>query len=269
MIRIRSRRLDADTRKGLDGYQAHVNSGQTYEARVERAKAHFEAKNTSKDRVFKVVRKLLEAMSPGPVRCMYCEDSFANQVEHFRPKDLYPEVAFAWSNFLYSCSSCNVSKSNTFAVLAGGVTPKLIDVTRKRGAPVVPPSKGKPALINPLKEDPLQFFELDLANSFIFTPTAPQGSVEFDRAVYTRDLMGLNKDVYCIARRSAFKSYAGVLRDYLHDREAGTPKKDLVGYPRFIRESNHQTVWAEMKRQHASIPFIRSRFLEAPEALKW
>jgi uncharacterized protein (TIGR02646 family) len=269
MIRIRSRRLDADTRKGLDGYQAHVNSGPTYEARVERAKAHFGTKNTGKDRVFKAVRKLLEDMSPGPVRCMYCEDSFANQIEHFKPKELYPELTFAWSNYLYSCGPCNRSKWDRFKVISGGVAPRLIDVTRRPGAPVVPPPKGKPALINPLREDPLRFFKLDFDNDCIFTPTAPEGSIDFDRAVYTRDLLQLNKDVLRTARRGAFKAYAGVLRDYLHDREAGTPKKDLVGYPRFIRESNHQTVWAEMKRQHASIPRIHSRFLAAPEALKW
>ena len=123
MIRIRSRRLPNACRSGLDSYQAHVDAGSTYEDRVKRAKAHFGAKNRSDDLVFKVVRGVLDAMCRGPRRCMYCEDAPADEVEHFKPKDLHPELAFAWSNYLYACGLCNGPKNNRFAVIAGRISP--------------------------------------------------------------------------------------------------------------------------------------------------
>jgi uncharacterized protein (TIGR02646 family) len=270
MIRIRSRRLPDATLTGLERYQAHVNSAPTYEGQVERAKAHFKAKNRPEDPVFRVVRALLDAMCCGPRRCMYCEDAPADEVEHFRPKDLHPELAFAWTNYLYACGSCNGPKNNRFAVIAGGATPNLIDATRKRGAQVIPPPKGKPALINPLKEDPIQFFQLDLLGTFEFVPTALAGSLDYLRAEYTLDVLRLNDRDYLIkARESAFFAFDAILNAYLGKRETGASKKTLSHFRNAIRRSHHQTVWAEMKRQHATVPLISPLFLEAPEALNW
>jgi uncharacterized protein (TIGR02646 family) len=270
MIRIRSRRLPIEARSGLDRYQAHVNSASTYEGRVERAKAHFKACNRRTDPIFKVVREVLDAMCRGPRRCMYCEDAPADEIEHFKPKDLQPELAFAWTNYLYACGPCNGPKNNRFAVITSGTAPKLIDATRKRGDPVIPPPRGKPALINPLKEDPLQFFQLDLRDTFIFAPTAQAGSIDYLRAEYTLDVLHLNDRDYLIhARNRAFEAFAAIVYEYLGERNTGVSNKTLSRFPNAIRRSHHQTVWAEMKRQHAVIPSIRSRFLEAPEVLCW
>ncbi len=270
MIRIRSRRLPAETRAGLDRYQAHVNAATTYEGQVELAKAHFKARNRPNDRVFKVVRQVLDTMCRGPRRCMYCEDAPADEIEHFRPKDLHPELAFAWTNYLYSCGSCNGPKNNRFAVIAGRTPPSLIDATRKRGAPIIPPPRGKPALINPLKEDPLEYLQLDLKDTFEFVPIAPPGSIEFLRAEYTLEVLRLNdRDYLTKSRENAYRSFLDTLDAYRGQRESGASKRTLSCYPNGIRRSHHQTVWAEMKRQHPTIPCIRSRFAEAPEALKW
>ncbi|MBX3729546.1 MAG: hypothetical protein KF858_10215 [Candidatus Sumerlaeia bacterium] len=38
---------------------------------------------------------------------MYCEDSRATDIEHIRPKEHYPEVAFVWENYAYACNVCN------------------------------------------------------------------------------------------------------------------------------------------------------------------
>jgi uncharacterized protein (TIGR02646 family) len=267
MIRIGRRRLPAEARAGLDRYQARVDAAPTYEARVELAKAHFQAKNRRTDPVFRVVRELLDAMCRGPSRCMYCEDAPADEVEHFRPKDLHPELAFAWSNFLYACGPCNGPKNHRFAVIAGR---NIVEVTRKRGDPVTPPIRGKPALINPLTEDPLRFFTLDLVDTFEFVTIAPAGSIDYDRAEFTLDVLKLNDRPYLAkARERAFEAFAAILYEYLGKREEGASKKALSRYPGAIRRAHHQTVWAEMKRQHATIPLLRPRFREAPEALRW
>lgn len=44
--------------------------------------------------------------------CSYCEKSFQDdyrdlQVEHIKPKCIYPNLKTSWNNFLLSCSTCN------------------------------------------------------------------------------------------------------------------------------------------------------------------
>lgn len=52
-------------------------------------------------------------------RCAYCDDyhGFTGgyntyHVEHFAPKEKFPELQFKYENLLYSCAYCNISKSN-------------------------------------------------------------------------------------------------------------------------------------------------------------
>lgn len=49
-------------------------------------------------------------------KCAFCECKPAEggniEVEHFRPKSIYPLLTFEWTNFLPCCSKCNTTKSN-------------------------------------------------------------------------------------------------------------------------------------------------------------
>lgn len=52
-------------------------------------------------------------------RCAYCDDldrvfggSKSYHVEHFAPKEKFPELIYTYDNLLYSCPYCNISKSN-------------------------------------------------------------------------------------------------------------------------------------------------------------
>jgi uncharacterized protein (TIGR02646 family) len=241
----------------------------SYPERVERARALFASRNRPGDPVFGVVRGALDAMCRGPRRCMYCEDAPADEIEHFRPKDLYPDLAFAWRNYLYACGPCNGPKNNRFAVLARG-NPRPLEVGRGRGEPAVPPPRGKPALINPVAEDPLDFLALDLRDTFEFVPIAPIGTEAYERAEYTLRVLRLNDRDYLIrARESAYRAFASQLYEYIGRRDVGGPRAGLDRIRRAIRRAHHQTVWAEMKRQHARIPPIRPLFSRAPEALTW
>lgn len=76
----------------------------------------------------RAVVRALAAMSGERRRCMYCQDSLGSDVEHFRPKVLFPELAFRWSNLLLICSACNRRKSSTSPDSVGGVS--LIDPTQ-------------------------------------------------------------------------------------------------------------------------------------------
>ncbi|MHB9860014.1 HNH endonuclease family protein [Streptomyces sp. YIM S03343] len=53
------------------------------------------------------IRSLLEPMTPGVKRCMYCLDNLATDIDHFEPKALAPLRTFDWFNHLLACSFCN------------------------------------------------------------------------------------------------------------------------------------------------------------------
>lgn len=52
-------------------------------------------------------------------RCAYCDDldkmysgKTSYSVEHFAPKEKFPQLKYTYDNLLYSCSYCNTSKSD-------------------------------------------------------------------------------------------------------------------------------------------------------------
>lgn len=106
-------------------------------------------------------------------RCMYCEDSCADEVEHIRPKHLYPETTFVWTNYLYACGPCNGPKSPRYPLLVDG------QVNLPDGKS--PPSPGIDVLIDPRRDDPCEFLSVDLLGSAPPTrsaawPTRPCGT---------------------------------------------------------------------------------------------
>jgi uncharacterized protein (TIGR02646 family) len=48
--------------------------------------------------------------------CCYCEGNSELtgylEIEHYKPKSLFPELSFDWDNLHYSCSRCNKNKGN-------------------------------------------------------------------------------------------------------------------------------------------------------------
>ena len=48
--------------------------------------------------------------------CGYCEKRPRGTVDHFRPKSLYPEQVYSWSNWIFACNDCNQAKSNKWPV---------------------------------------------------------------------------------------------------------------------------------------------------------
>lgn len=265
MLKVRNGRLATEVKEKLNEYQEDVDSQPSYEDRVARAKTKFGQRNRRSNMAFAAVRAKLTDMCRGARRCMYCEDSVADEVEHFKPKDLYPEDVFVWNNYFYACGPCNGPKNNKFKVIqAGG----LIDVTRARGADIVPPATGSPALIDPRREDPLDLMILDLRDTFEFSEIADSGTVDFMRAEYTIEVLRLNVRDYLVeARETAFGGYLDRLEQYVVKKNEGASTHELARRRRGIQRETHPTVWGEMKRQHAFFPRLAELFAEAPEAL--
>lgn len=267
MIRLPKRVLPKAAREKLREYQAEIDALADYAARVEKAKASFESHNRKGNATFNAVKEKLTAMCSGARRCAYCEDSAADEVEHIRPKALYPEAVFVWSNYLYACGPCNGPKNDHFAVFASGA---MTEVSRSPKAPVLPPIPGDPVLLNPRVEDPCAFLALDLRDTFWFVPRASRGTKEYERADYTIKTLGLNKRDYLPkARQQAFKDYKAHLSQYRTSLAQGAPARRLRQLERDIQDRGHPTVWAEMKRQHDRIPVLRALFRAVPQALGW
>jgi hypothetical protein len=269
MIQIPSRDLPTAVTRELRRYQAAVDAEPDFGKRVELAAARFSQRNRQNNVAFRRVRSTLTSMCAGAKRCMYCEDSAADEVEHHRPKDLYPDHVFVWENYLYACGPCNGPKNNRFAVLASDGS--VVDVTRKRNEPAKPPVIGDPVLLHPRIENPLDYMMLDiLGDTFLFVPTAAAQSQEFERASYTIQLLRLNhRDHLQVARREAYGSYRARLTEYAHRRDAGADNSALGLMIGALRRMQHPTVWSEMRRQYNLIPELVRLFGQVPEALTW
>ena len=266
MLHLSDPGLPAPTRQGLAAYQDKVDTAGGYPDRVEAGRILFERYNRKGNQVFTVVRRRLADMCAGARRCCYCEDSAGDEIDHIAPKDLYPKRAFVWENYLLACGQCNRSKGARFSVVHLG---DLVDVTRRRGAPVVKPRPGAPAPIDPRREDPLDLLDLEIVDTFRFLPMENLPAVDGKRAQYTIEILKLNRDVLTVARREAYRAYRALLFEYRGLRDTGAAAGELDARKEAILSSAHPTVWREMQRQYPRIDELRDLFLDVPEASAW
>lgn len=265
MIHLPDPGLDPGANRRLNQYQREVDAAGDYPDRVAEAKRLFDNRNTKRNSTFRKVRETLARMCSGAQRCVYCEDSVGDEVEHIQPKDLYPCLVFVWANYVYACGRCNGGKNNKYAVVAEN---RLVDVTRKRGAPIIAPVPGAPAFLNPRIDDPLAFLDLDLDGTFAVLARDDISEIDRERAEFTITTLNLNRDVLRQARGTAFRCYRALLHEYVTKRRH-TEARELTDLAEGLRAMPHPTVWAEMKRQREWIPSLNALFAEAPEALDW
>lgn len=265
MLRIPPCDLPEPAATKLRAWQAEVDGYPDYETRVSAAARLFHSRNQAHIPTFATVRATLAGMCPGAQRCMYCEDSAGNQVEHFHPKSLYPNYVFTWLNFLCACEGCNGPKNDGFAIMDAG---QPICVTRKPRAPMIPPPPGPPALLDPRQDDLMAFLEIDLPETFLVQPRLSLSALAKARADYTIRALRLNKREYLVkARRHAYRSLESLLAQYVRRRDDRS--EDLVHIEREIRVAPHPAVWFEMRRQHLRIEALRHLFEQVPQALAW
>jgi uncharacterized protein (TIGR02646 family) len=247
--------------------QARVDAAGDYPERVAEAKARWASvrKDASP---FAEVRDALHAMCWGARRCCYCEDSVADEIEHFRPKDLYPEEVFRWLNYLYACGPCNGPKNHAFAVFQPGAEVETV-VTRPHGAAVVAPDAGTDALLHPRVDDPLHYLVLDIVETFCFGPRQGASTQERARALYTIKVLHLNIRTYLVeARRTAYAQLVCAL-EAASARRARDPTDTLTFPKRAVELTSHRCVWEEMKRQRNRLPALGVLFETVPEAWDW
>lgn len=125
-------------------------------------------------------------------KCAYCEcrirESY-NDVEHYRPKNIYYWLGHKWDNLLYACEECNRTyKRANFP---------LRDET-KRDLANQDISQEEPLIVNPVVEDPSRHikFKRHMANPVT------------DKGKYTVELFKLNNRRDLVADRECiFEEY--------------------------------------------------------------
>ena len=278
MLSISHKDLQHEAGKLLRSRQEEVNGEADYEARVRKADALWKAKASTKEgrAALKTIRETLAGMCVGTVRCAYCEDSLADEVEHIRPKSLFPELTFVWANHCFACGPCNGPKNNRDGTIQAG---SLNEFVRMRNDPVLPPPAGISALIDPRREDPTEFIELDLGGqlpdglvldgTFEFLPRESLLDDQRLRAWFTIDVLGLNREVIRASRANAFGGFRARLTEYAVAIESGATVAQLDNLKSDLLRTPHLTVFHEMRRQQAYLPDIRALFTRAPAALTW
>jgi uncharacterized protein (TIGR02646 family) len=260
MIHVEDRELPPEAARQLVSWQAELDAIPDHNERVQAALRTF--KQRSRTVALRSVRETLAQMCSGLVRCCYCEDSLGHQVEHIWPKSWYPERTFVWHNFLFSCGVCNGRKNAKFAIIREQAVHELV---RRRDGPRTAPPSGSAALIDPRREDPLDYLRIDLADTFFVLPRAGLDDLARRRADYTIGLLDLNRrEVLLAARRQACRNYSLRTREYasLAPDTAESTRRRLLDE---IGRLHHRMVWEEMKRSTDLVEGLRAQLDAAPE----
>jgi uncharacterized protein (TIGR02646 family) len=267
MIKAPLAPLADETLADLQTWQGEVDGAGDYAARIEAAEAQFKRRRPQVP--FRPVLVALAAMCSGSRRCMYCEDNCADEVEHYRPKALYPELVFAWTNYLFACASCNRRKSTKFPLFATGSS-SVVTFARVNTKQPFPPPVGTSVLLDPRQDDPLAFLRLDLVDTFRFRAVAPKGTVEHVRATKTIEVLGLNeRDELPKGRRAIYESHVSHLHRAAAARRDPSRSAEVARVRAAVQQLSCGIVWHEMKRRRDDVPEVRAAFAELPEALGW
>lgn len=142
---------------------------------------------TAADAPKRHIRGALEPMAHGNLRCMYCDDSRATDIDHFQPIAHAAQRAFDWPNHLFACSHCN---SNL----------------KRDQYPTDP--HGTCLLVDPTVDDPADHLVLLLrSGTYEPVPGSPKGQP-------TIDVFGLNRSELVKGRLDAFVLARSTIRDW-------------------------------------------------------
>lgn len=200
----------------------------------------------------------------------------ADEVEHIKPKSLFPQDTFSWSNYLFACGPCNGPKNDQYGVVQGN---QVIEFRRGRNDPVIPPPIGQSGFIDPRHEDPFDFLEIDLGGTTpdgkelegTFRVVARYGlpPLEAARAEFTIRVLDLNREATRKARENAFGGFRARIFEYVQKKEDGEEEAGLEQLQQGILSTPHLSVFEDMRRQKDFLPEIAGLIDCAPEVLDW
>ncbi len=264
MLPVLHKNLEPNSYRQLEKWQNQINAEITFELQSNKAKSLWNKHSTL---TFKDIKEKLSEMCPGHKRCVYCEDSYADEIEHIYPKDLFPDRSFNWENYIYACGPCNGPKNNKFALIQ--LDDSILDITPIRNQPTQQPPNLPAALIDPRVEDPMRFLEIDIFGTFFYLPKDGLDNANKNKATYTIKVLRLNARSHLVSSRaSAYHSYMA-LADYYGDLKHSNfvEQSILDGFVNIINLQNWPSVWFEMKRNRLLIPELDHILNLAPELI--
>lgn len=181
--------------------------------------------------------------------CGYCErpcirrqpgKPASSEVDHFRPRSRFPELAFTWENLIYVCRRCNQAKGNQFPgkePLADLAIAAFSNEARNYGKRFVDPSE-EDGYVNP--RDPAEraeaYFVFNRAGEILPNPDLEDRKWSQAR----RTIRDLDLNALCNLRISAYeltaemaRMLAGV-RTRKAERLAALSSKPTPGFPSFV-----------------------------------
>lgn len=184
-------------------------------------------------------------MASGIERCAYCEDSEGTAIDHFWPKNVYPERAFDWLNYLLVCSTCNSRyKRDQFPL----------------------DERGLPLLLNPTAEEPLE--HLTFTSDGKLLAETPKGD-------WSIQVYGLNRGGLWLGRKDAWVAIQCLVIAYAEALQAGDPAW-ASALEQSVRNNRFSGVFAALMKIAQGLDadlIIRPEFLAAirhhPEILTW
>lgn len=149
-----------------------------------------------------VLERLREMAGPGK-RCMFCSGSEASDVEHYRPKAVFPEMAMQWTNYLWGCTPCNRCKGNRFP----------------------PDTAPGGRIVNPAEENPWDFFYI--GEFGLLTPLYDKRAKGLNpRAKSTCEILRLNREALQESRKRRMDALKKRVSDSLALWQSGDKTKE-------------------------------------------
>lgn len=157
-------------------------------------------------------------------KCAYCENKVEQgHVEHYRPKKLYPWLAYSWDNLIYGCPKCNQFKGINFDIVGKRVAPPKItdDLTDiNTWSSQRYDQLEKPKFLNPERDDLKDVFLFDM-----------QGHIKGNnnpRADYTIKKCHLDRDFLVDERRKIINDFRNLVNaEYLKSNTIVAQKERL------------------------------------------
>lgn len=185
-------------------------------------------------------------------KCAYCEASTDvvahGDVEHFRPKSVYWWLAYSLENYFFSCQICNQTYKGNMFPIAGNKLAEPDPASTAETLGLTWPDPGdkdscddfhrscldeQPLLINPLAEDPADWFSYDADHLTQRVKIIPKNSAAQVRAEETIKTLGLNRDELQLLRYEAWVDLDLLCQVFLTTQ--GRPNEiALIGIKRYL-----------------------------------
>lgn len=225
----------------LDRYQQEIAALGSYEAQVKNS-----TWNVNKEG-FAVVKATLQKMVPGNATCHYCGQQRATTIDHFRPRNLFPERTYVWENYLWACNECNGSSGKWYHFAVFDDNGKFHEIGRHPTQPIQQPISGVDVFINPRYENPLDYFQVTLTSTDAFSiqPLDGLNPKANQRARYTIEKLKLNRPTLINAREAAFGEYLDWLDGYINRKNDANALSKHINRLRTMKQ--YHAVWEEMR----------------------